>query len=380
MIFDPSQSWADSVQKFAGETVRAGGETDGVKDGSAAAELIHDLGVVAMPQAEPWRVRARTVLSVSLSLLLHSSAVAAILLAIEQTDIGAVSLPSEAISVEIVSSSVLEAMQQKEIKDEAAQAQATDSKTGAEAAEASEAASKAAPPEREPDKDAREDAGKVASAETETKEAAPRKSEAPERAIPTPLSDAPAPVVTAPPPVTQPQASEDDNSTKEAAGAGEMAEQVRRQARQREEQIERDEERRREERKRVAHRKEEERKEQRQRKAEQGGATARSSAAAGASSGRVSASAGSILSYAARVRAQVAGHKPSGAGAHGTAMVGFSVTPWGGLGYANIARSSGNPTLDRMAVSAVRGAAPFPQPPSGASPGQLRFTIPFHFQ
>lgn len=346
-------------------------EAGEAKGRAAPAELIHDLGVVALPQPEGWRLRARTGLSISMSLLLHSSAVAAaMLLAAEQTDIGAISVPTQAISVEIVSSSVLESMQQKETKEEAAQAQATDSKTGAEAAEASEAASKVAPPEKEPDKEATEDAGKVASAKTEIKEVAPQRSEEPERAIPKPLSEEPAPVVAPPPPVTQPQASEDDDATKEAAQARETAEQVRKEARQREERIERE----------ARERRQEERKEHRQKKAEQGGATARASAAASASSGRVSASAGSILTYAARVRAQVAGRKPSGAGERGTAIVAFGVTTSGGLSYANISKSSGNSGLDRLAVSAVRGAAPFPQPPAGASASQLRFTIPFHFQ
>lgn len=362
-------------------------EAGEAKGRAAPAELIHDLGVVALPQPEGWRLRARTGLSISMSLLLHSSAVAAaMLLAAEQTDIGAISVPTQAISVEIVSSSVLESMQQKETKEEAAQAQATDSKTGAEAAEASEAASKVAPPEKEPDKEATEDAGKVASAKTEIKEVAPQRSEEPERAIPKPLSEEPAPVVAPPPPVTQPQASEDDDATKEAAQARETAEQVRKEARQREERIEREareqrqHEQRDEERRKEARRKEEERKERKRKKAEQGGVTAKSSAAASGSSGRVSASAGSILTYAARVRAQVAGRKPSGAGERGTAIVAFGVTTSGGLSYANISKSSGNSGLDRLAVSAVRGAAPFPQPPAGASASQLRFTIPFHFQ
>jgi periplasmic protein TonB len=95
---------------------------------------------------------------------------------------------------------------------------------------------------------------------------------------------------------------------------------------------------------------------------------------------RSSASRGSILSYAARVRARVAGNKPSGGGLHGTAVVAFGITASGGLAYASVARSSGNASLDRLALSVVRGASPFPQPPAGATPAQLRFTIAFHFQ
>jgi TonB family protein len=378
------------VQDFAGdEAWRAAGKAGDSKGGSAPAELMHDLGALAVPPAEPWRRRARTLLCGALSVLLHSSALAAMLMLNDpHTELGAISVPSQAISVEIVSSSVLESMQQKEVNTEAAEA-ATDSKAGAEPTQASEKTSKVAPPEREPVKEAAEDSGKVASAEMEIKEAAPQKTDIVERQMPKLLPDEPAPIVMQPPPLTEPQPSESDGD-KEAARARETAEQARQEAQQRQERIEREarerrqrereEERQRVERKREAQRKEEEHKERQQKKVEKGGATSKAAAAAQSQSGRVSASAGSILTYASRIRAHVASHKPSGAGAQGTAMVAFGVTTSGGLSYASISKSSGNSSLDRLAVSAVRGAAPFPQPPVGASPGQLRFTIPFHFQ
>ena len=62
-----------------------------------------------------------------------------------------------------------------------------------------------------------------------------------------------------------------------------------------------------------------------------------------------------------------------------TVVVAFGITAAGGLGYAKIARSSGDQHLDQASLSAVRGAAPFPQPPAGASAAQLRFSIPFYF-
>lgn len=110
-----------------------------------------------------------------------------------------------------------------------------------------------------------------------------------------------------------------------------------------------------------------------------GGVVTRGTADRAAAGGRVSASAGSIAGYAARVRARVAANKPSARG-RGTAVVSFRVTNGGGLVYARLARSSGVAAIDQAAVSAVRRSAPFPSPPAGASAGQLAFTIPFHFR
>jgi TonB family protein len=106
----------------------------------------------------------------------------------------------------------------------------------------------------------------------------------------------------------------------------------------------------------------------------------KSSVGKGKGGERVSASSGTILSYAAKVRARVAGNRPAGGGLRGTAVVAFGVTPSGGVAYVSVARSSGNCQIDQLVVAAVRGAGPFPAPPAGAAPGQLRFSIPFHFQ
>jgi protein TonB len=112
----------------------------------------------------------------------------------------------------------------------------------------------------------------------------------------------------------------------------------------------------------------------------EGGITSKAKAANGTGSGRVSASTGAIITYAALVRARVAGNRPSGGTAGGTAIIAFGLTSSGALAYARIARSSGNAANDRIAFAAVRGAAPFPPPPTGATPNQLQFTIPYHFQ
>ena len=94
-------------------------------------------------------------------------------------------------------------------------------------------------------------------------------------------------------------------------------------------------------------------------------------------SGKVSASAGSVRNYAAVVRARVAGRRPAGSGKRGTVVVAFGISRAGGLSYVRLAGSSGDAALDRNVLSAVRSAAPFPTPPAGA---QLQFSMPFYFR
>jgi protein TonB len=110
-----------------------------------------------------------------------------------------------------------------------------------------------------------------------------------------------------------------------------------------------------------------------------GGVTARSTAAA-ESQAKVSASRGSILSYAAGIRAKVARNKPTGFGRSGEVEISFGVTLTGDLSYANLAQSSGNTRLDEAALEAIRRSAPFGPPPADATPSQLRFSIPFYFR
>jgi len=108
--------------------------------------------------------------------------------------------------------------------------------------------------------------------------------------------------------------------------------------------------------------------------------TSKAKAGKGTGKERATASSGSILNYAAHVRARVAANKPAGGGLGGTAVVAFGLTPSGGLAHARLVRSSGNPVLDRLALATVRGSAPFPPPPAGATSAQLQFSIPFHFR
>ncbi len=56
----------------------------------------------------------------------------------------------------------------------------------------------------------------------------------------------------------------------------------------------------------------------------------------------------------------------------GAAVVSFTVASGGGLAALDVARSSGDPSFDRLALSHVRRAVPFPQPPPGA---QRQFAV-----
>jgi protein TonB len=104
------------------------------------------------------------------------------------------------------------------------------------------------------------------------------------------------------------------------------------------------------------------------------------SAGAKAKAAPVSASTGSVLNYASRVRAKVSGHVPRSGAGKGTVVISFAVTKSGGLSGARISRSSGNAAVDKAALSGVRASAPFPLPPPGASPAQLRFSVAFQFR
>jgi len=108
-----------------------------------------------------------------------------------------------------------------------------------------------------------------------------------------------------------------------------------------------------------------------------GSASSRAAKGSSSAAGKVSASTGSALNYAALVRARVAARKPAGGGRRGTVVVAFGLSRSGGMSFASISRSSGDPMLDRSVLAAVRSAGPFPIPPPGAG---LRFAIPFHFK
>ena len=302
--------------------------------GASAARLV-------LPALTPRQRRRRLAFKVAagLSVFLHAGSLYAFLAWHGSSDTGALARPSDAISIEIVDSHTLEAMQPLQSSEPAPSPDASapvEGKTEAADATPAQPQPKEAP---EPEIMVPQPPIVVPDATEEVMRATRQDMVTKSEALPAPV-EGPAEVV---PPLPKSGVSEDNAPAKRK-------------------------EHKQAERKKAAP------------PAPKGGVTSKSSAGKGKGGERVAASSGSILSYAAHVRARVAGNRPSGGGLRGTAVVSFGVTPSGGLAYASVARSSGSSQLDQLAVSAVRGAAPFPTPPAGATSAQLRFSIPFHFQ
>ena len=308
---------------------------------------------LTVPRAAPLPRRRRTafVAAAVLSVALHASSLLAFLQWREEADFGAIVAPSEAISVEIVESKVLEATLRRQQAEPAPSIEATAPQEGSVDASA-------APSEKPVEE--------------------PKQAEVEEPSPPTPAPDAtdektrviqetPRTADAVPQPVEGPGEQKEPESANEAIQAKSKEEEQDAQRRAHEEE---------------ARRKEREREQEQQAKANSsaGGVTSRASAGHGAGAEHASASTGALLKYAAHVRAQVARHKPAGWGLRGTAVVMFGITTTGALAYASLSQSSGKPGLDRAALAAVEGASPFPAPPAGATTAQLQFSIPFHFQ
>ncbi len=98
------------------------------------------------------------------------------------------------------------------------------------------------------------------------------------------------------------------------------------------------------------------------------------------SRGHVSASQGNIRNYAAAVRARIARNKPAGSTRSGSVVLAFTLSSSGNLISARIAQSSGDGALDQAALTALRRASPFPPPPDSTTANQLKFSIPFYFR
>jgi protein TonB len=81
--------------------------------------------------------------------------------------------------------------------------------------------------------------------------------------------------------------------------------------------------------------------------------------------------------YNMRVWSSIARHKPK-VGRKGSTTVTFAVGSNGMLRGARVSRSSGDVRLDRLAIGAVRKAAPFPKPPPGL--GNQSFTVSIYFR
>ncbi len=83
--------------------------------------------------------------------------------------------------------------------------------------------------------------------------------------------------------------------------------------------------------------------------------------------------------YRAKVWASLSRHRPR-LGKAGSATVTFNIGPNGARRGARVSRSSGDSALDASALAAVRGAAPFPAPPSGLSGSALTYSIQIYFR
>ena len=256
----------------------------------------------------------------ALSLLLHAGSLYAFLAWPGDPETGALERPSDAISVELVANRTLEAMQPQQSAEPAPSPEAT------APVEGKTEASDAAPVQPQP-KEAREVEIKVPQppvvipdATEEVMRSVKQDDRAAESEAPPLPVDGPAEMA---PPPPKSGVSEDNAPAKRK-------------------------EQKQPEKKKAAE------------PARKGGVVSKSAAGKGKGGERASASSGSILSYAAHVRARVAGNKPSGGGLRGTAVVSFGVTPSGGLAYASVARSSGSSQLDQLAVvgRARRGTVP----------------------
>ncbi|MGD9502994.1 MAG: energy transducer TonB, partial [Methyloceanibacter sp.] len=79
--------------------------------------------------------------------------------------------------------------------------------------------------------------------------------------------------------------------------------------------------------------------------------------------------------YSSKVWSALARSKPR-AGQSGSATVVFSIGAGGALTSLSVGKSSGIARIDQLALATVRGAAPFPPPPSG--PATFSIRIDFH--
>lgn len=340
---DPSEILPPDIVPLEHDPSGGAGETPAeCADASPAAPACDfDAGPLTVVPARPRASRGRWPLAVSL--FLHAS-VAAAIIQVPMAETGLAPVSADAISIEFVTSNVLDQAVPSEITDAAAAVAPTAPQDG-------EAADSLAAAEPVESVDAR-------------------------------------PVAEVPDPVEAPEATDADEFDAVVTGAGPEAEiappTVTTPAKEpapkkvRKVETKREAERTTDVTRKPTERKTDKGKDDATRA--KGGQAARGTSDRQSKGGKVSASAGSMVGYAARVRARVASNKPSSAGKRGTAVVSFGVTRGGGLAYARLARSSGNGALDQAAVSAVRRAAPFPVPPAGASASQLSFSVPFHFR
>lgn len=89
---------------------------------------------------------------------------------------------------------------------------------------------------------------------------------------------------------------------------------------------------------------------------------------------------GEASAYARAVVAALAKRRPKPSpGDRGTVRIIFTISPAGEVQIAQVRRSSGSPTLDEAALAAVRSTR-FPVPPAGMNTAELTYEIPYIFR
>ena len=309
-------------------------------------------------------------LCVALSLALHAG-LAAYLFWSELGKFGAVEQPTAAISVNLVSSDILDAAEQGPAT-EAASNPATP-------------AAAVPPPERDPPKP---EAEPELAAEDKPAEAEPQLAAEDTRAETEPKFAA----QETPPAAVGGAAEADRQRIAEAASQRANDEELERQkAEQRargegiqqaddQARLEREDAGEAERRQRAQQRDKAQKRPARPRNHAPASAGASGSGGAQASKGRISASQGSLRNYRGSLNARIARNKPSHSGVTGTVVVQLAISLGGNLISARVVSSSGNAMLDRSALEAVRRSSPFPTPPRGAKAGDLVFTFPCYFR
>ncbi|MFD1199631.1 energy transducer TonB [Brucella gallinifaecis] len=84
--------------------------------------------------------------------------------------------------------------------------------------------------------------------------------------------------------------------------------------------------------------------------------------------------------YAHLLRRTRSLQRQAGRGVKGTAQVAFVVDPSGNILSVRLARSSGNPTVDDLAVQATRNSSPVPAPPAAIAKPRMPITVPIQFK
>jgi protein TonB len=280
--------------------------------------------------------RGSRVAGITLSVVAHAAAIAYAAHWLENADLGAVSVPSEAVTVELMASSVVESVSPTEATTAAAPASVAAAQGNADTdRQAVQADATPPPPAKQP---------------------VPTPAETAEPATP---DDVPVTEITA--------LNETDAVATKDAPAPKPPVETKKEEKPRRP-VEKPKER---------QRKPDPRRERATESSRRGAQASRGNGGSKSSNARASASAGDVRNYAARVQARIAANKPAGNGMNARVVVRFGVSASGSVTFAQIARSSGNAQLDRAALSAVRGAGPFGPPPPGMN---RSFSFPFTFR